>query len=107
MRISDWSSDVWSSDLRTCERAAHNRLRCDPELRGWSARSPRSRGRHCASCSMSSCPMDRSEEHTSELQSLMRNSYDVFWLKKKKARKIHKTVTLQSTHIAHISYIHR
>src|SRR3546814_7101037 len=27
---------------------------------------------------------DRSEEHTSELQSLMRNPYDVFCLKKKK-----------------------
>src|SRR3546814_2976267 len=27
---------------------------------------------------------DRSEEHTSELQSLMRISYDVFYLKKKK-----------------------
>src|SRR3546814_8721407 len=27
---------------------------------------------------------DRSEEHTSELQSLMRSSYDVFCLKKKK-----------------------
>src|SRR3546814_225899 len=27
---------------------------------------------------------ERSEEHTSELQSLMRNSYDVFCLKKKK-----------------------
>src|SRR3546814_3020070 len=29
------------------------------------------------------CPPDRSEEHTSELQSLMRISYDVFCLKKK------------------------
>src|SRR3546814_9100663 len=29
--------------------------------------------------------VDRSEEHTSELQSLMRISYDVFCLKKKKA----------------------
>src|SRR3546814_2395409 len=29
-------------------------------------------------------PEDRSEEHTSELQSLMRNSYAVFCLKKKK-----------------------
>src|SRR3546814_2061561 len=29
-------------------------------------------------------PDDRSEEHTSELQSLMRNSYAVFCLKKKK-----------------------
>src|SRR3546814_7917039 len=29
--------------------------------------------------------MNRSEEHTSELQSLMRTSYDVFSLKKKKS----------------------
>src|SRR3546814_10522518 len=29
---------------------------------------------------------DRSEEHTSELQSLMRNSYAVFCLKKKKTK---------------------
>src|SRR3546814_4087723 len=32
---------------------------------------------------------DRSEEHTSELQSLMRISYAVFCLKKKKAHKTH------------------
>src|SRR3546814_5752985 len=32
---------------------------------------------------------DRSEEHTSELQSLMRNSYAVFCLKKKKNPYIH------------------
>src|SRR3546814_5121938 len=37
-------------------------------------------------------PALRSEEHTSELQSLMRISYAVFCLKKKKQRKaIHKT----------------
>src|SRR3546814_1375133 len=30
------------------------------------------------------CPISRSEEHTSELQSLMRISYAVFCLKKKK-----------------------
>src|SRR3546814_2834148 len=30
---------------------------------------------------------ERSEEHTSELQSLMRNSYAVFCLKKKKTKK--------------------
>src|SRR3546814_7106544 len=34
---------------------------------------------------------DRSEEHTSELQSLMRNSYAVFCLKKKK-RNTHTTI---------------
>src|SRR3546814_7559355 len=33
------------------------------------------------------CPKRRSEEHTSELQSLMRISYDVFCLKKKTNKK--------------------
>src|SRR3546814_6019700 len=32
----------------------------------------------------------RSEEHTSELQSLMRNSYAVFCLKKKKQQQVYK-----------------
>src|SRR3546814_9966969 len=36
---------------------------------------------------------DRSEEHTSELQSLMRISYAVFCLKKKKTQTKHKTTT--------------
>src|SRR3546814_7175317 len=35
-------------------------------------------------------PLDRSEEHTSELQSLMRISYAVFCLKKKISYKNHK-----------------
>src|SRR3546814_972216 len=35
--------------------------------------------------------VDRSEEHTSELQSLMRISYAVFCLKKKKKHTAHKT----------------
>src|SRR3546814_2373999 len=41
----------------------------------------------------------RSEEHTSELQSLMRNSYAVFCLKKKKTKKhdTTKTRSLQQT----------
>src|SRR3546814_7891563 len=34
-------------------------------------------------CRVSSCSAGRSEEHTSELQSLMRTSYAVFCLKKK------------------------
>src|SRR3546814_3618735 len=37
----------------------------------------------------------RSEEHTSELQSLMRISYAVFCLKKKNAKKIHQTTLKQ------------
>src|SRR3546814_3481391 len=36
------------------------------------------------------CPDTRSEEHTSELQSLMRISYAVFCLKKKKTHKLNK-----------------
>src|SRR3546814_6854138 len=36
------------------------------------------------------CVMQRSEEHTSELQSLMRISYAVFCLKKKKRTKQHR-----------------
>src|SRR3546814_10308052 len=35
--------------------------------------------------------LQRSEEHTSELQSLMRISYAVFCLKKKKNDKVHRT----------------
>src|SRR3546814_5167087 len=59
MRISDWSSDVCSSDLHAND-AHNNAANSDCE--------------HCA---------NRSEEHTSELQSLMRISYAVFCLKKK------------------------
>src|SRR3546814_4732152 len=41
-------------------------------------------------------PVDRSEEHTSELQSLMRNSYAVFCLKKKNTSKSTPTPTRRS-----------
>src|SRR3546814_8091474 len=39
-----------------------------------------------------SVPTRRSEEHTSELQSLMRISYAVFCLKKKKTKKIQQNI---------------
>src|SRR3546814_3884282 len=39
--------------------------------------------RHRPLCAEGRCTTDRSEEHTSELQSLMRISYAVFCLKKK------------------------
>src|SRR3546814_9902812 len=45
---------------------------------------------------LSCCISSRSEEHTSELQSLMRISYPVFCLQNKKKRK--------STHIHYIHY---
>src|SRR3546814_5079241 len=42
----------------------------------------------------------RSEEHTSELQSLMRISYAVFCLKKKKKKHKNNTIHKENTHIA-------
>src|SRR3546814_2118784 len=44
----------------------------------------------------------RSEEHTSELQSLMRISYAVFCLKKKKKHTIKHLTTYRMKHIHHI-----
>src|SRR3546814_2526253 len=95
MRISDWSSDVCSSDLVSRD------LKPPP---GGVARAVArgGRGQACPpSAAALSCPgagpveapashraglaqlVERSEEHTSELQSLMRISYAVFCLKKK------------------------
>src|SRR3546814_10384615 len=48
-------------------------------------------------------PAPRSEEHTSELQSLMRISYAVFCLKKKKYIHIHQFII--SIHISELSNI--
>src|SRR3546814_1328284 len=118
MRISDWSSDVCSSDLgkrillawngsREAARAAHDAL---PFLKKAEAvtvfsASPHEGqhalgadiaahlGRHGVNATTANTTADdiaigdvllRSEEHTSELQSLMRISYAVFCLKKKR-----------------------
>src|SRR3546814_6501270 len=88
MRISDWSSDVCSSDLSDGAAQAVV-LAC-----GFLER-PHREHRPChRKCQASSSSDDserqqghkkrtRSDEHTSELQSLMRISYAVFCLKKK------------------------
>src|SRR3546814_8885543 len=101
MRISDWSSDVCSSDLITVDSIAaavgvdvviHPRARAALEAyytdkgglneqRLRMARVPA--GAELIENRMSGAPGIRSEEHTSELQSLMRISYAVFCLKKK------------------------
>src|SRR3546814_9674475 len=130
MRISDWSSDVCSSDLHARRVRAQGRRdgNLRPELLvGYPAGRPRkgapdgwleAPGGRCRSCrhqdhwlqffnrrrlglatpsrrarwrgyvgvrrhELRRTGADRSEEHTSELQSLMRNSYAVFCLKKK------------------------
>src|SRR3546814_8053027 len=108
MRISDWSSDVCSSVLaedhgrdgprdreapprggalaararRQVRGAGAGRRRhADLQVRGPAGRSPVRQDRHLHA---EAGGRRRSEEHTSELQSLMRISYAVFCLKKKK-----------------------
>src|SRR3546814_2080156 len=104
MRISDWSSDVCSSDLdcghataRTqderCSASANRRLiifnspsRSTVACRFSSVvlRSTRLSGAVTLTLELAGAfPSARSEEHTSELQSLMRISYAVFCLTKK------------------------
>src|SRR3546814_8418005 len=89
MRISDWSSDVCSSDLLAA--AGVGRV-------GVIDRAPVVLGEHAHARQLVDAGVDggivvisflalelfRSEEHTSELQSLMRISYAGFCLKKKK-----------------------
>src|SRR3546814_5689540 len=105
MRISDWSSDVCSSDLvlravlgqpphrPAPARSAGPQLRPDPvrhrPVPPRLPRLPRHRGparrhRRVPAVEPDRRHRPRSEEHTSELQSLMRISYAVFCLKKKK-----------------------
>src|SRR3546814_1009786 len=118
MRISDWSSDVCSSDLAPAFRCRHiqqaslgsrlppyadrpeNLSRTIPAPRSKACRLHRSLSRSCrwlrGTTASVPAPISspsrfhpetiphRSEEHTSELQSLMRTSYAVFSLKKNK-----------------------
>src|SRR3546814_10156198 len=118
MRISDWSSDVCSSDLDPGQRRAAPALGRGPRTRshdGYRANAdvvsvvfpvaPAAR-RHathdaCRFLEATAQVSDvcaarghdqhrRSEEHTSELQSLMRISYAVFCLKKKNEDSLNK-----------------
>src|SRR3546814_6112744 len=114
MRISDWSSDVCSSDLRkritaeTCihflrfDRGDYERLghliKCNPAIKDASDREAliqalasdvidvlaTDHAPHTWEEKHNPYVRARSEEHTSELQSLMSISYALFCLKKKK-----------------------
>src|SRR3546814_10738278 len=106
MRISDWSSDVCSSDLTLivehidARRAANrlgdiligelaDRIAGKDGLDRAGRALPRNRARQIGALTDDEDRVGRirSEEHTSELQSLMRISYAVFCLKKKKKKK--------------------
>src|SRR3546814_2027636 len=117
MRISDWSSDVCSSDLLFVAFSRGHILSqqaVDDQVRRFFGRH---RGRVDANfgifgrligavdtgeilelsrarffietLDVALLGLGRSEEHTSELQSLMRTSYAVFCLKKKTTRQYH------------------
>src|SRR3546814_2611576 len=114
MRISDWSSDVCSSDLferlagmqgfgglavagqhrhgvrRTTQGDPHGLFAVDDDRAvGQRMRTDRhQRQRVETRVHDRAATGQRSEEHTSELQSLMRISYAVFCLKKKKKNTI-------------------
>src|SRR3546814_3360412 len=102
MRISDWSSDVCSSDLHPdlfmtaleIEEISRPRF---TTVEGMWRKSTKKRsgswvewaiGEGLVKRNGDGNLLHRSEEHTSELQSLMRISYAVFCLKKKTTNKI-------------------
>src|SRR3546814_5964073 len=76
------------------EEAAHVARPVGPRHRSQDRRQRRARSRFCgrprARRQGARPEGGRSEEHTSELQSLMRISYAVFCLKKKKSKKKHR-----------------
>src|SRR3546814_10580537 len=108
MRISDWSSDVCSSDLLVIPSFGQDHAVGDnldlaaivgredaPSLAilhvsvdhgGRDASVPKCISNVNGMSDSRTEYYGRSEEHTSELQSLMRSSYAVFCLKKKKMR---------------------
>src|SRR3546814_1252588 len=97
MRISDWSSDVCSSDL---PRAVATLARGSSDNAATFARylietrvGVLTSSAAPSIASVYAAAPDRSEEHTSELQSLMRISYAVFCLKKKQTTTQHTRTT--------------
>src|SRR3546814_4900102 len=100
MRISDWSSDVCSSDLLSEQPSAWalNILNTGGAVQPAKKKAPGAWGSgrlpdrsllpalFAIAEQAQQHDEQRSEEHTSELQSLMRISYAVFCLKKKTTR---------------------
>src|SRR3546814_5443454 len=115
MRISDWSSDVCSSDLGRSPAIGEiveefiARLGQDDTQKGYEAAirtacyEPGNQENDEPAVDMEEvvgesrifADPQRSEEHTSELQSLMRISYAVFCLKKKKQKQRQKVLNTQ------------
>src|SRR3546814_9380942 len=134
MRISDWSSDVCSSDLVVqpdVDRAVGPDLRVDLHQPGQLLKQPvavvlkprvlRGAVGRAAQAGIEAGkrtadlvdPRDRlvdvlrSEEHTSELQSLMRISYAVFCLKKNTSKHAYNTIARAEHIYVALHYIHK
>src|SRR3546814_5058811 len=121
MRISDWSSDVCSSDLarldldveavveQVLEReylagAQQRDAEADVQARGdllADAEHAAAQGARLGHAGVVEADL-RSEEHTSELQSLMRISYAVFCLKKKSKQQKNQTVNKEQNNNNHM-----
>src|SRR3546814_1349239 len=115
MRISDWSSDVCSSDLVNeyiglrARREQGASAFCGTDVALHAMDLPTEHAQRVQSpiepSSVSPVNVDshtlRSEEHTSELQSLMRISYAVFCLKKKKKMQQTKKETQTTINATH------
>src|SRR3546814_9753719 len=111
MRISDWSSDVCSSDLYALARPGSIFLARRSTTRGSCLSGGSFSMLTRRACSIPAAPSRaavgywrRSEEHTSELQSLMRISYAVFCLKKKKHTQ-QQVCVVGSTYNAHLKHL--
>src|SRR3546814_5189000 len=111
MRISDWSSDVCSSDLHAGidhveQRGVLLRKLQTAGLGAGELQDIADQGQQVLAAAVDVLcvagvarrdrPHGRSEEHTSELQSLMRISYAVFCLKKKKKITISREICIYS-----------
>src|SRR3546814_1001126 len=115
MRISDWSSDVCSSDLGHADILRIDKTDNHLEVFMFKSFLPSaaaafalllmSTAASAHTKLVGSTPaanstvskVTRSEEHTSELQSLMRISYAVFCLKKKKTEQTRKTSNITTS----------
>src|SRR3546814_1658693 len=115
MRISDWSSDVCSSDLAKddvihLEERLHERLKRPFQMAHVDAAVDHQpfhlmEHRRVGGVGIRTIgAAGRSEEHTSELQSLMRISYAVFCLKKKKNENTLQNITLYNKEQLRINY---
>src|SRR3546814_3848937 len=111
VRISDWGSDVCSSELKenvsdlvrtfVIDAQAIDRQRASSQILHFRQleETVKKIGEEIAE--LQGCEdayklqQDRSEEHTSELQSLMRNSYAVSCLKKKQTNSTNKQTNTQ------------